>query len=88
MHCLSRPIFQSDYLYDYASPTFKVELFKLSRIEQCEMAKLKLIVRMEAWLVSRHRLRMAVIAEVSLLPRQQSEGYFLAIAAGESFGCD
>jgi hypothetical protein len=30
MHCLSRPVFQYDYLYDYASPTLKVELFKFS----------------------------------------------------------
>jgi hypothetical protein len=52
MYCLSRPEFQFDFIYEYASPALKVELRKLSRDDQGETDKLKQIVRMSDWLVS------------------------------------
>jgi hypothetical protein len=52
MYCLSRPEFQFDFVYEYASPALKVELRKLSQDDQNEMDKLKQIVRMSDWLVS------------------------------------
>jgi hypothetical protein len=45
MYCLSRPEFQFDFIYEYASPGLKVELRKLSRNDQSETDKLKQIVR-------------------------------------------
>jgi hypothetical protein len=53
MYCLSCPEFQFDFIYEYASLALKVELRKLSRDSQSEAEKLKLLVRMEEWLVSR-----------------------------------
>jgi hypothetical protein len=53
MYCLSRPEFQFDFIYEYASPALKVELRKLSRDAQSETDKVKQIVRMEDWLISR-----------------------------------
>jgi hypothetical protein len=54
MYCLVCPEFQFDFIYEYASPALKMELRKLSRDDQSETEKLKQIVRMEDWLVSRH----------------------------------
>jgi hypothetical protein len=54
MYCLVCSEFQFDFIYEYASPTLKVELRKLSRDDQSETEKLKQIVRMESWRVSRH----------------------------------
>jgi hypothetical protein len=54
MYCLVCPEFQFDFIYEHASPTLKVELRKLSRDDQSEMGKLKQIVRMDDWRVSRH----------------------------------
>jgi hypothetical protein len=54
MYCLVCPEFQFDFIYEYASPTLKVELRKLSRDDQSEVERLKQIVRMEDWRVSRH----------------------------------
>jgi hypothetical protein len=53
MYCLSCPDFQFDFIYEYASPALKVELRKLSQDDQSETEKLKQIVRMDDWLVSR-----------------------------------
>jgi hypothetical protein len=53
MYCLSCPEFQFDFIYEYASPALKVELRKLSRDDQSEKDKVKQIVRMDDWLVSR-----------------------------------
>jgi hypothetical protein len=53
MYCLSCPRFQFDFIYEYASPALKVELRKLSRDDQSETGKLKHIVRLEDWMVSR-----------------------------------
>jgi hypothetical protein len=53
MYCLSCPEFQFDFIYEYASPALKVELRKLSRDDQSETEKVKQIVRMDEWLVSR-----------------------------------
>jgi hypothetical protein len=53
MYCLSRHEFQFDFIYEYASPALKVELRKLSRGDESEADKLKQLVRMEEWLVSR-----------------------------------
>jgi hypothetical protein len=53
MYCLACPEFQFDFIYEYASLALKVELRKLSRDDQSEAEKLKQIVRMEEWLVSR-----------------------------------
>jgi hypothetical protein len=53
MYCLSCPEFQFDFIYEYASPALKLELRKLSRDDQHETEKLKQIVRMEDWTVSR-----------------------------------
>ncbi len=53
MYCLSCSEFEFDFIYEYASPTLKVELRKLSRDDQSEADKLKLIVRMHDCLVSR-----------------------------------
>jgi hypothetical protein len=53
MYCLSCPVFQFDFVYEYASPALKVELRKLSRDDQSETDKLKQIVRIDDWLVSR-----------------------------------
>ena len=53
MYCLSRPEFQFDFIYEYASPALKVELRKLSRDDESEAEKLNQLVRMEEWLVSR-----------------------------------
>ncbi len=52
MYCLVCPEFQFDFLYEYTSPTLKVELRKLSRDDQSETGKLKQIVRMEDCRVS------------------------------------
>jgi hypothetical protein len=54
MYCLSCPEFQFDFIYEYASPALKVELCKLSRDDQSEIDRLKQVVRMHDWLVSRH----------------------------------
>jgi hypothetical protein len=54
VYCLVCPEFQFDFIYEYASPALKVELRKLSRDDQSETEKLKQIVRMEDWRVSRH----------------------------------
>jgi hypothetical protein len=54
MYCLVCPEFQFDFIYEYASPTLKVEVRKISRDDQSEMGKLRQIVRMEDWRVSRH----------------------------------
>jgi uncharacterized protein YerC len=54
MYCLVCPEFQFDYIYESASPVLKVELRKISRDDQSEMGKLKQIVRMDNWRVSRH----------------------------------
>jgi hypothetical protein len=54
MYCLVCPEFQFDFIYEYASPTLKVELRKLSRDDQSEVGRLKQIIRMEDWRVSRH----------------------------------
>jgi hypothetical protein len=53
MYCLSCPEFQFDFIYEYATSALKVELRKLSRADQSETGKLKEIVRMNDWLVSR-----------------------------------
>jgi hypothetical protein len=53
MYCLSRPVFQFDFIYEYASPALKVELRKLSRDAQNETEILKQLVRMEDRLVYR-----------------------------------
>jgi hypothetical protein len=53
MYCLSCPDFQLDFIYEYASPALKVELRKVSRDDQSETEKLKQIVRIDDWLVSR-----------------------------------
>jgi hypothetical protein len=53
MYCLSCPTFQFDFIYEYASLALKLELRKLSRNDQSETEKLKQIVRMDEWLVSR-----------------------------------
>jgi hypothetical protein len=53
MYCLSCPAFQFDFIYEYASPALTVELRKLSRDDKSEVEKLKQLVRMEEWLVSR-----------------------------------
>jgi hypothetical protein len=53
MYCLSRPEFQFDFIYEYASSALKAELRKLSRDDESEAEKLKQLVRMEEWLVSR-----------------------------------
>jgi hypothetical protein len=53
MYCSSCPEFQFDFIYEYASPALKVELRKLSRDDQSETEKLKQIVRMDDWRVSR-----------------------------------
>jgi hypothetical protein len=45
VHCLSCPEFQFDFIYEYASPTLKVELRKHFRGDQSKTEKLKLIVR-------------------------------------------
>jgi hypothetical protein len=39
MYCLVCPEFQFDFIYEYASPTLKVELRKLSRDHQSETGK-------------------------------------------------
>jgi hypothetical protein len=52
MHCLSCPEFQFDFIYEYASPALKVELLKLSQVDQNEAEKVKQIVRMHDFLVS------------------------------------
>jgi hypothetical protein len=54
MYCLVCPEFQFDFIYEYASPTLKVELRKLSRDDQSETQKLNQIVRMDNSRVSRH----------------------------------
>jgi hypothetical protein len=54
MYCLVCLEFQFDFLYEYASPTLEMKLRKLSRDDQSETGKLKKIVRMEDWRVSRH----------------------------------
>jgi hypothetical protein len=53
MYCLSCREFQFDFIYEYASPALKVEVRKLYRDDQSETKKLKQIVRMDDWLVSR-----------------------------------
>jgi hypothetical protein len=53
MYCLSCREFQFDFIYEYASPALKVEVRKLSLDDQSETEKLKQIVRMDDWLVSR-----------------------------------
>jgi hypothetical protein len=53
MYCLSCPEFQFDFIYEYASPALKLELRKLSRDDHNETEKLKQIVRLEDWMVSR-----------------------------------
>jgi dephospho-CoA kinase len=50
---LSCPEFQFDVIHEYASPALKLELRKLSREDQSEAEKLKQIVRMNEWLISR-----------------------------------
>jgi hypothetical protein len=53
MYCLSCSEFQFDFIYEYASPTLRLELRKLSREDHSEAEKLKHIVRLDEWLVSR-----------------------------------
>jgi hypothetical protein len=53
MYCLSSPEFQFDFIYEYATSALKVELRKLSRDDESETNKLKEIVRIDDWLVSR-----------------------------------
>jgi hypothetical protein len=53
MYCLPCPEFQFDFIYEYASAALKVEVRKLSRDVQSETEKLKHIVRIDDWLVSR-----------------------------------
>jgi hypothetical protein len=54
MYCLVCPEFQFDFIFEYVSPALKAELRKLSRDVQSDTGKLKQIVRMEDWRVSRH----------------------------------
>jgi hypothetical protein len=53
MYCLSCREFQFDFIYEYASAALKVELRKLSRDDHSETEKLKQIVRIDDWLISR-----------------------------------
>jgi hypothetical protein len=53
MYCLSCPEFQFDFIYEYASPALKVEQRQLSQDDESETEKLKQIVRLDDWLVSR-----------------------------------
>jgi hypothetical protein len=53
MYCLSCPEFQFDFIYEYATSALKAELRKLSRADHSETGKLKEIVRIDDWLVSR-----------------------------------
>jgi hypothetical protein len=55
MYCLVCPEFQFDFIYEYASPALKAKVRNLvSRDDQSETEKLRQIVRMDDWRVSRH----------------------------------